>query len=212
VAKGKKQEHYVLASRICMFALTIAALLASTKLSSIIGAYKYLGLLWSGVGTVMIARWYWWRVNPWSEIAALGGSMLIGNALAIFMPSTETQDLYTVRLAITIASVSIIWVIVTLLTSRKPRESDRTFYKKMRIAGGGWKRVADETGVKPIEGELRDATICWVSCTVLIFGLLVGVGKLLMHQWSHALICVVLASIGGYVLKRTMSRISFLSA
>jgi hypothetical protein len=77
------------------------------------------------------------------------------------------------------------WVAVALVTSRKPSERAIEFYKRMRIPGPGWRKVAEITGVKPEEGQLLAATLGWIGCVALILGLLVGVGKLLFHE-SHS--------------------------
>ncbi len=213
LAKGKGAHHYVVASRVCMVLLTLVALLVSTRLPTIRDAYTPLALVGGGVGTVMIARWYWWRVNPWSEITAIVCSLVIGNILAFALPNVpgpEPWDLYTVRLLITIVTVGILWVMVTVLTSKTPREQDKAFYTRMRMAGPGWRRVAEETGVEPIRGELLDSTVAWLSCTLLLFGLLLGIGKLLFHQWAAGSAYVLVAALSGCVLKRQMGKIRFM--
>jgi SSS family solute:Na+ symporter len=213
IAKNKSERHYVVASRVCMLLLTLVALLVSTRLTTIIDAYKYLGLVWAGVGTVMIARWYWWRVTPWSEIAAIVGSLVIGNIMAVVLPNvTEpvAKDYYTVRLVVTLFSVAFVWITVTLLTSRNPREQDKAFYRKMQMPGPGWAKVAAETGVEPIKGELLINTTAWLSCTILLFSLLFGIGKLLFHQWIPGVLYLTLALVSGFYLKRRMSCIRFL--
>ena len=214
IAPAKSEKHYVLASRLSMLGLTIVALLVSTRLTSIIDAYKYLGLAWGGIGTVMIARWYWWRVNPWSEITAFAGSLVIGNLLAFYLPDVkepEPIDYYTVRLLITIVSVTILWVIVTFLTgSKQPTEKHIEFYRKMRIPGPGWRKVAELAGVEPVKGELMTNTLAWIGCTVFILGLLISIGKFLFHEWTPAFIYLAVATAGGLLLRRQMKRMTFL--
>jgi SSS family solute:Na+ symporter len=213
VAKMREPHHYVTASRICMLLLTLLALLVSTKLTSIIGAYKYLGLIFGGIGTVMIARWYWWRVNAWSEISALIASLVIGNVMAFWLPNVEgaePKDYYTVRLIITIVATAAIWVTVTLLTSKKPANQCTAFYRKMQIAGPGWARISRETGIQPIRGELLNSTLAWLLCTLFLFGLLLGIGKLLFHQWLAGAVWLLLAAVAGWGLSSRMKKVSFM--
>ncbi|MEN6383914.1 MAG: hypothetical protein ABFD79_01820, partial [Phycisphaerales bacterium] len=97
VNKNKSQRHYVFVSRICIFIIIIFASLIAVKLTSILNIYKYLAVIGSAVGTVCIARWYWWRVNAFSELSAIAASLIIGNALEIYLPSTDISDLFAVR-------------------------------------------------------------------------------------------------------------------
>ncbi|MHC4076710.1 MAG: sodium:solute symporter family protein, partial [Planctomycetota bacterium] len=88
VSKNKSPRHYVLASRIVMILMTLAAILVATKLKSVFTAWKYIVVIVGGLGTVMIARWYWWRVNAYSEISAMVTCFFVANGAAILLPST----------------------------------------------------------------------------------------------------------------------------
>jgi len=205
-------RHYVVASRVCMLVLTVLALLTATKLTGILDAYKYLGVLTAGVGTVMIARWYWWRVNAWSEISALLASLATGNLLALLLPDVKVngavvENWFAVRVAINMAVTLVIWVGVTFLTSRTPCPQTETFYRKMRIAGPGWQRMRRQTGVEPLTGELLHATIAWVSSIFFLFGLLLGIGSLLFHNWHVAAGCLAAVVVGGWILSKELRRI-----
>ncbi len=218
IHRDASPRHYVQASRICMLLLTVLALVASALLTSILGAYKYLGVLTAGVGTVMIARWYWWRVNPWSEISALACSLAVGNALAfVWLPDVRdasgkvVENWFAVRVAINVAATFFVWVGVTLITSRAPCSQTLAFFRRMRIAGPGWRRVARQTGVEPIRHELLDSAVAWLAAVAMLFGLLLGIGSLIFHRWLPAGICGVLAVAGAGVLARQMRRMQFLS-
>lgn len=201
MVKNANPKHYVKVSRICMVLITLVAFLVSTKLTSILSAYKYLVVMTGGLGTVMIARWYWWRVNPFSEIAAIISSLVVGNLVAIFLASTPERDLFAVRLLINIGVTTIAWVIVTLLTTKEPGPQTKAFYSKMKISGPGWKYIKDITGVEPIKGELARNFVCWISSTVLLLSLLMCIGKLLFHEWAQAGIYIAICVAAGLVLK-----------
>lgn len=212
--KHQKTDHaYVNVSRFGMVLLMLAALLVSTRLTTILDAYKYLGLMWGGIGTVMIMRWYWWRVNAWSEISAIVASLVIGNVAAILLPNVETpvaKDYYAVRLIITITGTALVWIVVTLLTSHRVGTAHKTFYRKMRIPGPGWARVAAETGIAPLRGELRTSVLAWLSCTLLLLAVLLGIGKFIFHEWVAGLAYAVIAIVSARVLRAQMSKITFL--
>jgi SSS family solute:Na+ symporter len=212
INRNASPRHYVAASRVCMLALTLLALLTSTKLTGILDAYKYLGVLTAGVGTVMIARWYWWRVNPWSEISALVCSLLVGNSLALLRPDVKlngavVENWFAVRVAINMGVTLAVWVTVTLLTSRKPCPQTIGFYRRMRIAGAGWRRLSESTGVNPLRGELLHSTIAWVTSLVFLFGMLFGLGSLVFHEWRAGTAYLAAALAGGWVLNKELRRI-----
>ncbi|HUT29260.1 MAG TPA: sodium:solute symporter family protein [Sedimentisphaerales bacterium] len=208
---GKNAKHYVFVSRIGMVMLMMAALLVTTRLSSVLGAYKYLGVMFGSIGTVMIARWYWWRVNPYSEIAAIVASLIVANYLQIVLPSTPGADLFAVRVVLTITVVTAVWVLVTFLTSKQtPDPHTLAFYTKMRIPGPGWKKVSRAAGVKPIAGEFTQNLIAWLLCVVFIFSATLGLGKFILLQWKWGLIYLVAAIVAGCALRRTMRSMSFM--
>jgi len=209
IARDKSAKHYVLASRICMVLLTIVALIVTSQLSSILGAYKYLWMILSGVGTVMIARWYWWRVNAYSEIAAIVASVIVGNYLEIKLPSTAEADLFAVRVVIITAVVTSVWVVVTFLTSKTPGKQTAAFYSQMKIGGLGWKKVREAAGIKPVVGEFKENFIAWLSCVVFLYSLLLGIGKFIFHEWSLGLLYLGVTIVSGYILKRFMGKMRF---
>ncbi len=209
VKKHKQEVHYVFMSRVFQLLLIIAALVVTAKLTSILRVYKYLGVILSGTGTVMIARWYWWRVNAYSEISAIAASFVVGNLLEIFLPNTETTDLFAVRVAITIPVVTLIWITVTLLTSKEPMQQCITFYSKMKIGGPGWRRIREVTGIWPVKSEFKINFVAWISCSVFIYSVLLSCGKFIFHLWGTALVYFLVAATSGLILKKSMDKMRF---
>lgn len=206
----KSTRHYIRVSRLTMLLLTIAALVVTTRLNTIIGAYKYLGLTLAGVGTVMIARWYWWRVNPYSELAAIVASLVVANLLQIKLPGTATTDLYAVRVVVTVIVVAAIWITVTFLTSTgTPERHTIDFYSKMKIPGPGWKTVRQAAQIKPNPTEFAQNLTAWVTSVAFIFSAMLGIGKLLFHQFGSATVYFSVAVTTGYLLKKLIARMKF---
>jgi SSS family solute:Na+ symporter len=199
-----------------MLLLTCTALLVSTRLNGILEAYKYIGVIGAGVGTVMIARWYWWRVNPWSELSALIAALVIGNAIVFVVPDVKDasgkviDNYFTVRLLINTFGTLLVWVVITVLFSRKPCPQTLEFYKKMRINGPGWSKVAKLLSIEPEEGGLLNSTVCWLSCCVAMFSLLIGSGMLLFHEWKNGAMLIALTIVSSMVLIHFMKRVKFL--
>ena len=206
-------SHYIFISRILMVGLMVTALLAASKLSSILAAYKYLSVVFGGIATVMIARWYWWRVNPWSEISAIIASLIVGNLSQIIFASSDGKDLYAVRLVITVLAVTSVWITVTFLTSAgKPGRHIIDFYQKMRIPGLGWKKVRDLAGCEPQKSELLISFTGWISCCLFIYSLTLGIGKLLFHHFLAGFLCLILSILSGLVLAKVLRKMKMFNS
>ena len=206
-------SHYIFISRILMLGLMITALLLASKLSSILDAYKYLSVVFGGIATVMIARWYWWRVNPWSEISAIIASLVVGNLSQLFLASSDGRDLYAIRLVVTVLAVTSVWITVTFLTSvPKPTMHLIAFYQKMRIPGPGWKKVRGMAGCVPEKSELLISFTGWISCIVFIYSLTLGIGKLLFHHFLAGFLCLVLSILSGLVLAKVLRKMKMFNS
>ncbi len=223
LATGRTAAHYVRASRVCMLLLACAAILVGTRLSGILDAYKYIGVINGGVALVMILRWYWWRVNPWSEISAMAASLLCGNLAQIYLANYTddagaVHDFFALRLVLVIAATTAVWVMVTFLTGAAPQAQVRAFHRKMRIGGIGWRRVSREEGgedaidAAPRDPSYRLTAAAWLSASCGLYAVLLGVGKLLFHQWRPALFFLVLLVVSGYALHRCLCRMNALSS
>ncbi|MHC4533568.1 MAG: sodium:solute symporter family protein [Planctomycetota bacterium] len=216
INKNASKKHYIRVSRIGMIVLIIVALLITTKLRRIFDAYRYLAVLEASLGTVMILRWYWWRVNPLSEIWGIATCFTVSNLMYFILPNvvaadgTVTTDYFAYRLIVTVVVVAAVWVTVTLVTSRKPSKQTIEFYKKMRISGPGWRKVRQLTGIEPFAGEFRQNLIGWVSCSFFLLSILLSIGKFLFLQWTWGIFYLVLAVVSGYILKKVMSKVQFL--
>ncbi len=234
IKKDGDQKHYVRASRLSMLFLMIFAIAVTTILTSILGAYKYLGVIVGGVGSVLILRWYWWRVNAWSEISAIITALVVGNLcefiladpnfnakvqptdwtglrglISTWLPAREgaaTADWFGVRLLITVAVTFVVWVAVTFATSREPTAQTKTFFKRIRVPGPGWRRVSKATGVAALPGEFGSSLVGWFAAMGVIFGLLLGIGYALLQNWPAAGTCAVVAVAAGVVLAVMLRR------
>ena len=126
----------------------------------------------AGIGLVLILRWYWWRVNAWSEIAAM-----VAPVVGVIWLSLFTSVAFPESLLYLVAWTTVCWLAVTWLT---PPESEQTlvsFYTRVRPGGPGWVRVAAAAGApppEPIRGQLLD----WGAGVALVYGTLFGVGAL----------------------------------
>jgi len=207
ISNKKTTRHYILTSRILTCTIMFAAMIVAAKLPGILETYKYISVIFGGIATVMIAQWYWWRVNPWSEISAIVSSLVIGNLTLLIFPNSNGQDLYAVRLVITVLLVFVTWITVTFLTSPKmPDKHLIDFYSKMKIPGPGWKKVREFAGIEVQKSELFFNFIGWISCCVFIYLLTLGIGKLLFHEFIAGFTCLALSILSSLLLVKMLKK------
>jgi Na+/proline symporter len=187
------QKAQVIASRIATGVLMILSLVVMSFLSSVEQGWKLLIGLGAGTGLVFILRWYWWRVNAWSEISAMIASFVTSVLLATFSYdlSNPAGAEYAKTMLITVAVTTVVWLTVTLLT---PAESDATldrFYRRVRPGGPGWRAVSQRLGFgkDPIPGGAL-SWVNWVAGIVAVYCAVVSLGAFLtgsqLRGWLYA--------------------------
>ncbi len=207
-------KELVLVSRLSMLMLTIMALVVSTKLTGIIDAYKYLGVVLSGLGTVLILRWYWWRVSAGSEVVAIIGSLLIGNACEYWLQNpvdaagVET-DYFAYRAIVTTFGTAVVWMGYTALTSLAPTASAVKFCREVRPSGPGWALVRNQENIPKEPGEFVRSTVGWLASIAFIYAMLLGIGSAIFSRWTGVAVCVAIAVVSGLVLKWVLKRSIF---
>lgn len=202
VARNRAPSHYVFAARVCMLLLTVVALVITSYLDSILGVFKFLLVMLSGNAFLVIARWYWWRITVWSEIASLLSSLIVGVTLMYQLPDSDGNDLFAVRLLINSVVTALICITTTLFTSRKgPTSQAIAFYEKLRLQGAGWRRVRQLTGVEPLSASNWTNAVAWIMSIALLYSALFGVGYLLLGNWVNAVICAAIAFVAATILR-----------
>ena len=133
-----------------MLLLAFCALLVTSRLTNIIDAYKYLGVALSGAAFVPIARWYWWRINIWSEISCLSSAFILGNLLVLLWADEPGKDYFAQRMLINFMGTTFICITVTLITSSKvPEHQCLQFYRRVQPSGMGWQEVRKALELPP---------------------------------------------------------------
>jgi solute:Na+ symporter, SSS family len=180
---NETQHHYVGVSRIATICLFLASLLVTWQLSSVEQAWKYLLALGAGTGLVLILRWYWWRINAWSEISAMLASLLISLVALYYVPPHFAPDDPNANawvMLITVAGSTVVWLSVTFLTAPEPDHVLEAFYKRVRPGGPGWRTIARQAGFapEPIAGGAL-AWTNWIAGIVAAYATLFGIGQLI---------------------------------
>jgi Na+/proline symporter len=197
--------HYMLVSRLATVVVMLLAVVGAYANNSVGGAWVYLFNLTAGVGLVMILRWYWWRVNAWSEISALCASALVSNALLFFHVFNDANA-NAETLLVTVPVTTLVWLGVTYLT---PPEAETTlvrFYERVRPSALGWRPIArrarHEPGVEPLGVNAID----WVAGCGLVYGALFGIGKLVLGDLEPGLLALALAAVCAAIIAVNVTR------
>src|SRR5437667_165675 len=205
--RDRTDAHYVLASKVATVVLTIISALVTLKLESIAGAWKLLIVTGAGTGGVLLLRWYWWRINAWSEVSAMVSAFVVSLflQLALGLDNDKPIDFAHIML-ITVAVTTVVWLAVTFLTKPEPQEKLVAFYRRTRPSRAGWAPIAAQApDVKGAGGGLSNL-LDWIAGLVLVYGVLFGVGKLLLHETLPGLVLLAFGALGGFVIYRDLSR------
>jgi solute:Na+ symporter, SSS family len=206
VKPGASEEHYVLVGRVVTALLMVAAALLTYVLESASSSFALLMSIGAGTGLLYLLRWFWWRINAWSEIAAMASSFLI--ALAFFAAGKAGSAIPAhVALIITVALTTVIWVTVTLVTRPTERSVLIAFYRLVRPAGPGWTKIRDEAGVGPSPDSLAAALLGWVMGCTFIYSALFGTGSFLYGRTTQGLVFLALFLLSGVGLQQLLRRI-----
>jgi hypothetical protein len=184
--------------------LMLAAALFTLLLETARGSFELLLSVGAGTGLLYLLRWFWWRINAWTEIAAMASSFLL--AATLFIAQRRGFSLPShVSLLLTVAVTTAVWVLTAFLTKPTDPETLRRFYMLVHPAGPGWRRVRAECpGARPPD-PLSRAFAGWFGGLALVYGALFGAGLALFGRTVPAVIAVIIATIGAVTLARVLS-------
>jgi solute:Na+ symporter, SSS family len=166
-------------------------------------AWKFLAALGAGTGAVFMLRWYWWRINAWTEIAAMVASLVFFVAISGYVPRNEH------RLAVVGLLTIVTWLVVTLVTKPESDEVLHRFYRKVRPGGPGWKRVAQACPDVRADTGLRWSALAALFATGIIYLGLPGVGLLIFGDYARAALALGGAGLCAVVLGALMRRMGW---
>ncbi len=204
---NETEKHYVTVARIATVFLFIASIGVTSQLSSIERAWRFLLALGAGTGLVLILRWYWWRINAWSEISAMICSFIV-SAIAFqtvpqrFAPGDPNADA-TIML-ITVAISTVVWLSVTYMTAPVSDNVLEAFYRRVRPGGPGWRRISEQAGFgrEGIPGGAL-AWTNWIAGIVAVYSTLFGIGKLIFGATMEGVIMLAIALVAFLWIARS---------
>ncbi len=210
VAGDRDERHYVAVGRIVTVGLIVLAGIVSLWLENALQAFQILLQIGAGTGLVFLLRWFWWRVNAWSEVAAMGISFLV----ALYFHFVHVRLGFgaldaSAQLVIGVAITTVGWLVVTLLTAPASKEKLRSFYEEIRPFGSGWRRILDlgpgDPG--PEAGGVAAGLLGWFFGVAAVYAALFGVGFVLYGNLGAGIPCLVVATAAMAGIFRVLPRV-----
>ncbi|HMS52816.1 MAG TPA: hypothetical protein PKD56_10845, partial [Chitinophagales bacterium] len=196
------ERHYVLVSKFVTLLLMLVGLIASTFINSISGVWQFIMECGAGLGLVLILRWYYWRINAWSEIVATITPFLI---FAITKASGIT---YPTSFFMTVGFTTFAWIVATYLTPPTDANTLISFYQKVQPQGVWWP-VRDLLNL-PVKNDnnlqIAWLFLCWLSGIAMVYSALFATGKLIFMQWTSGFVWTVASIISLFILRWAMRK------
>ena len=207
LARDRSERHYVRAGRIASLLALAIGVTISFYADSISGLFLLLLTLGAGIGLVYIARWFWWRVNAWSEISAMVASSLIGASLQLSPQWGGPVFPFAAGVFLNILGSTIVWVTVTLATPPTAMDHLVEFYRRVRPPGW-WEPVREAAGAPPHAqtAGLRQGMGLWALGTAFVYSAMFALGKLVLLEWGWGIAFTVAAVVTGWALLRQLTR------
>ena len=203
---GESEAHYVMTGRIVTALLMVASALVTLVLESARGSFNLLLSIGAGTGLLYLLRWYWWRVNAWSEIAAMASSFVL--ALVVFIAERQGMNWPShITLIATVAITTAIWMAVAFWAKPTDPETLRGFYRLARPAGPGWAQVRAQCGNLAPMDEFNHAFLGWAAGCVFVYSALFGTGHFLLGHTTATAISMALSAVSGAPRWRLLPRL-----
>ncbi|HRW96273.1 MAG TPA: Na+:solute symporter [Bacteroidales bacterium] len=228
------EKQKVLFGRVSTVLLMIFGVLLALVLQNALQAFQYILMIGAGTGLIYILRWFWWRINAYSEISAMIAATIFSLAFIIVenffitplsnqghieVFGLETTETYwnIIKLVGVVILTSLSWIIVTFLTKPVNDETLRSFYKRINPGGPGWKKVISDakkdgisiTSEKSKSWDVPIGLLCMLLGSFTIYSALFATGYWLYGKTSIALLFSGIAIISAFFLTKTWKKLSF---
>jgi solute:Na+ symporter, SSS family len=201
VKPDASEKHYVNVSRLATVVLVVVSAYVSAQLGSILAGWEIVLIIGAGTGGVYLLRWYWWRINAWSEISAMATALIVSLVLRWIKPFTGLEAVVFAETALTVTGgTTLVWVAVTLMTKQEPDDVLVKFYRKVRPHVAGWKPVARLAPDVPPTRDLGRNLLSWVLGCAMVYLALFGSGKVLLGVFGTGSLLLALAALSAVAL------------
>jgi solute:Na+ symporter, SSS family len=207
IKRDADDKHYVMMSRVSTVLLVIASALVSVLLADIRSGWQAVLEVGAGTGGVYLLRWYWWRINAWSEISAMATALFMTIVLRGVAPFSGFNAVVFAKTALTTSAVTtLVWLIVTYATKPEPEQVLLKFYRDVRPHVSGWKPVAQLAPEVPPTRDLGRNLLSWILGCAMVYLALFGLGHVLLGPMWQGLLLLVLAAACAFALYTNIIR------
>jgi len=219
INKNATDKQLVRVGRLSTVILMVCSALFALVLTNALQLFDIILMFGAGTGLIFILRWFWWRINAWSEISAMFVSGIVSMVLAFtplgdyFFGDNGLMPSYA-KFPMIVSITTIIWVIVTYVTQPESKEVLQNFYKKIQPGGPGWNKIVNEAKEENI--EIVDTNEGWsvpsgivamfVGCA-FIYSIMFATGSFIYGEYSKAFMLLGVALISGLVLLKLWKKI-----
>ncbi len=197
-------RHYVLVGRIITLGIMAVAVFSTSQIKMIDQAAQFLIASGAGLGMVLILRWYWWRINAWTELSAtiapLLGLAISKYLLVDYVPKAFYQQ--NGDFIFTVLFTTVVWLLVTFLTKATDEATLKAFYERIQ-PGGFWAKYKNDAQTKV---DFLPMFIAWFSGVALVYSSLFFLGKLIFAEYQLALLWLGIALVSFWLMRRSMQR------
>jgi len=197
------ERHYVLMGRLVTGLLMLVGALITFVLDTARESFQLMMSIGAGTGLIYLLRWFWWRVNAWSEIAAMVSSFLI--AVGFFVGGKMGTPVPAhLALVATVAATTVVWIGVAYLTQPTDHRTLLSFCRLIRPAGPGWKRFRIEAGITASGDSMPMALLGWVAGCAFVYASLFGAGSFLYGRTLQGACWVAVWLASGFGLLKLL--------
>ncbi|RLD27240.1 MAG: Na+:solute symporter [Bacteroidetes bacterium] len=219
INKDASEKKLVAVGRIATVILMVCSALLALVLTNALQLFDIILMFGAGTGLIFILRWFWWRINAWSEISAMFVSGIVSvllnfTSLGVYFFGDEGLLPSYAKFPMIVLITTIVWVSVTYLTQSESKEVLQKFYKKIQPGGPGWSKVVGEARAENI--ELVDNNEGWsvpsgilamlIGC-VLIYAIMFATGYWIYGEYNEAIILTGVAIVSAFILSKVWGKI-----
>ena len=198
------ESRLVRVSRITTIVIMLLSLIVTGMLETISGAWTFIIEAGAGLGLVLILRWFWWRINAWSEIAAMVTPLLVYGGFRLFTTIEFPESLFSI-----VAITTIVWLVATFFTKPVDEGTLKDFYRRVHPGGRGWKRIAEMIPDVKSDSHFGELFLNWLAGIVLVYMMLFGVGKIILGQTGAGVIFVCIGLLAAATIYWNLSKRGF---
>ena len=201
ITKDATEKHYVLTGRVVTVLLMFVGVAFTFALDNAKQGFDLLLSIGAGTGLIYLLRWFWWRINAWSEVAAMAASFIVSLSFFVAQKMGHDAGSSTILLC-TVGVTTVVWLTATYVTRPDDEATLAAFYAKVRPAGPGWKRVRQAAGLPPSPDSPARSLLGWFLGVTGVYAALFATGSYLYGDVIPGIVwtTVTLVAAGGLVV------------